>query len=278
MDSVGKIIWIKTFGFSGSEAITATKVDFNKDIIISGAFEDSISFDGTFVYNNNGKDLLFAKFDENCNLIWTSNTNAIISSGAPLSISLASDGSFYSVGLFAGSVTFGSYNISTSNTSDMFLTRYDGNGDCLGVRHFGYAGANSVVTDNSGNPICAGSFQNTITIGSNTFTSYGYVDVYLSKSDIFTGIGGEERVANNQLIIYANPNQGKCNITVPDDFLLEKNLNLSIYDNSGKLIQHKSLEMNEGKIKVNLEAEATGVYNLTLSNGKKSYSGKIVFE
>jgi len=39
MDSVGKIIWIKTFGFSGSDAISDIKVDFNKDIIISGAFE-----------------------------------------------------------------------------------------------------------------------------------------------------------------------------------------------------------------------------------------------
>ena len=241
-------------------------------------FEDSISFDGTFVYNNNGKDLLFAKFDENCNLIWTRNTNGIITSGAPLSISLANDGSFYSVGLFSGTVTFGSFNISTSNTSDMFLTRYDGNGDCLGVRHFGYATGNSVVTDNSGNPICAGSFQNTITIGSNTFTSNGYFDIYLAKSDVFTGIGGEGRTSNNQLIIYANPNAGKCNITVPYDFLHEKNLILSIYDNTGKLIQQKLLEMNDGKIKLNLEAEAKGIYNVTLSNGIKSYNGKIVFE
>jgi hypothetical protein len=34
--------------------------------------------------------------------------------------------------------------------------------------------------------------------------------------------------------------------------------------------------MIEGKIKLNLEAEAKGVYNVTLSNGKKSYNGKIV--
>jgi hypothetical protein len=33
-----------------------------------------------------------------------------------------------------------------------------------------------------------------------------------------------------------------------------------------------------GKIKVNLEQEAKGVYNVTLSNKKKSYNGTIVFE
>jgi predicted neuraminidase len=65
---------------------------------------------------------------------------------------------------------------------------------------------------------------------------------------------------------------------VPDDFVNEKNLVLSICDNKGKLIQQKTLQMNEGNIKLNLEQEAKGVYNVVLSNNKKSYNGKIVFE
>ena len=36
--------------------------------------------------------------------------------------------------------------------------------------------------------------------------------------------------------------------------------------------------MNDGNIKLNLEQEAKGVYNVVLSNKKKSYNGKIVFE
>ena len=65
---------------------------------------------------------------------------------------------------------------------------------------------------------------------------------------------------------------------VPADFVNEKNLILSICDNKGKLIQQKTLQMNEGNIKLNLEQEAKGVYNVVLSNNKKSYNGKIVFE
>ena len=65
---------------------------------------------------------------------------------------------------------------------------------------------------------------------------------------------------------------------MPDDFVNEKNLVLSIYDNTGKLIQQKTLEMDDGNIKLNLEQEAKGVYNIVLSNKKKSYNGKIVFE
>ena len=85
-------------------------------------------------------------------------------------------------------------------------------------------------------------------------------------------------MTNNQLIIYANPTTGKCNINVPDEFLNEPNLTLSIFDNSGKLIQQQKLEMIENKIKLDLDAEAKGIYTALLSNGKKSYSGKIVFE
>jgi len=55
-------------------------------------------------------------------------------------------------------------------------------------------------------------------------------------------------------------------------------LQLIIFDNSGKIIQQKTVEMNDGKIKLNLEAEAKGMYNVTLGNGKKIYSGKIIFE
>ena len=43
---------------------------------------------------------------------------------------------------------------------------------------------------------------------------------------------------------------------MPDDFVNEKNLVLSIYDNKGKLIQQKTLEMNDGNIKLNLEQDA----------------------
>ncbi len=83
---------------------------------------------------------------------------------------------------------------------------------------------------------------------------------------------------NNNLIVSPNPTTNKCNVTVPDEFLHEKNLVLSIYDNTGKLIQQKTLQMNDGKIKLDLEAEAKGIYNVVLSSKKKSYSGKIVFE
>ena len=102
---------------------------------------------------------------------------------------------------------------------------------------------------------------------------------YISKATAITGIvGPPKNKTNNQLLIYANPTTGKCNIIVPDELINEPNLTLSIFDNSGKLIQQQKLEMSENKIKLNLDEEAKGIYTAILSNGKKSYTGKIVFE
>ena len=83
---------------------------------------------------------------------------------------------------------------------------------------------------------------------------------------------------SNQLFIYANQTTGKCNITIPDEFQNEKHLILYIYENSGKLIQQQSIETDSEKFRMNLEEEAKGIYNIVLSNCKKNYNGKIIFE
>lgn len=277
-DTNGNVIWLNHYGYGGYDYIGTLDVSqTSNEIYFCGGFQDSITVNGTKYYNQ-GKDIIFGKFDANGNAIWIEQCNAQNNVGGANSIKIDNEGNIYSDGYFSGTATFGSYSISSLNPYDMFLARYNSNGDCMGVRHFGYAASSNVTVDNSGNPICSGGFLNTVNIGNNTFTSNGYVDVFIAKSDIFTGIGEYDRITNNALNIYANPNQGKCNITVPDDFVNEKNLILSIYDNSGKLIQQSTIEMHDGKIKLNLQAEAKGIYSVVLSNGKKGYSGKIVFE
>jgi hypothetical protein len=282
MDLSLNVTWAKRFGGNTSywDYPSTFEQDTNGNIYLVGGFQDSLTIGSTTITNAGKKDMFFAKFDSGGSLVWVKQANA---TGAFTTIANMirkdSDGLFYIIGSFNGSANFGSYNVSTTNNQDVFIARYDDNGDCLGVRHFGFAVGGSVEVDSNGDIIIAGGFSNTINIGSTSLTSYGGGDMFFAKSDAITGIGeGNSRMANNQLFIYANPNAGKCNITVPDDFLNEKNLTLSIYDNIGRLIQQQTLEMNEGKIKINLEQEAKGIYNVTLSSKKKSYNGKIVFE
>jgi len=97
------------------------------------------------------------------------------------------------------------------------------------------------------------------------------IEVGITEPDPKSGSG-------DQLVLYPNPTTGTCSITIPEEFLFESSLTLSIYDNSGKLLQQIPIENGVESFNVQLEHRAAGVYAVVLSNGKKSYRGKIVFK
>jgi hypothetical protein len=276
-DLSGNLIWYKHFAGPTSFVRPSLSIDNFGNCYVTGAFYNMAVFENDTIYAQGTKDMFLTKFDSNGNKIWLHQINATQDANGSALYS-DGDGNNYVTGAFSGSANFGTFNITSNTNLDMFIARYNSNGDCLGVRHYSNSAGGAIISDANSNAIVSGGYSSTTNFGSINLSSIGNLDAFVAKHDVITGIGGEGRIANNQLIIYANPNQGKCNITVPDDFVHEKKLTLSIYDNTGKLIQQKTVEMNEGKIKLNLEAEATGVYNVALSNGKKSYNGKIVFE
>ena len=83
---------------------------------------------------------------------------------------------------------------------------------------------------------------------------------------------------SNDLFIYANPTTDICHFSIPEELQNEENLTLLVYDNSGKLILQKEIGLQEGKISMNLEEQAKGIYQAVLTNGKKKYTGKVVVE
>lgn len=277
-DSVGNLKWIKQFGGLGIDVFQGLAVDDSSNIYVIGGFQDSINLDGN-ILQNSGSDILFSKFDSNGSTLWVKQAFVTGNVAGASNIIPDRNGNCYFVGSFSGTVTLGNFSISTVNSNDMFLTRYDNMGDCWGVSHFGNAHGVGLTIDQNGSVYCAGIFQNNVTIGNTTFTCLGGMDIYLAKHDAITGFTGfEKSTSTNQLLIQANPNSGKCTINLPEELVNEKNLSLSIYNNKGQLIQRLPLQFNESKIKLNLEAEAKGMYNAVLSNGTKNYSGKIIFE
>jgi type IX secretion system substrate protein len=277
-DTSANALWIKPCAGNNLTNAFGLGLDNNKNSYITGAFSQSGIFANDTIFNSNFADLFLAKYDSSGNFIWVHQTNSSFSA-ASNDLALSADAGVYITGVFYGTADFGTYTINSVANGDMFVARYDTSGLCIGVRHLGVAGGWSITCSNTGDFYCTGNFQNTITFPSNpSLTCHGSTDVYISKSSTITGNGGDNRIANNQLLIYANPNKGTCNVTIPDEFQHEKNLTLQIFDNTGKLLQLIPVQMSEDKVKINLEQEATGVYNVTLSNGKKSYNGKIVFE
>ena len=227
--------------------------------------------------NGTNKDWFLAKYNTNGNLVWAKQTNATsaINYGG---VSTDNNGSTYCNGTFSGTVSFGTYTISAASPSDMFVTRYDSSGVCIGAKNVGNAFPYDILSSPSGFYV-SGGFNSSASFDGNTVTTYGNTDIFIAKCDAMVGINTNHSMSTGySLLIYANPNNGICNITVPDEFLNQKGLVLTIYDNMGKSIQQIPVEATQEKVKINMEEEAKGIYNATLSNGTKIYSGKIVFE
>ena len=63
-----------------------------------------------------------------------------------------------------------------------------------------------------------------------------------------------------------------------EELINEKDFWLTVYDNMGRRISHRQLNDSEGKISMNLEHQAKGIYQVTLGNEKVRYFGRILFE
>jgi len=251
-------------------------IDKDNNIYYTGCFRDTISFSGNLLITWPGmKDLFFVKMDKNGKVQWLSQTRASIAEG----LDLISDsiGNTYVTGYFKGQATFGNDKIVSFSDKDMFLARYNTEGTCNDVIHFANGNGNGLSQDAEGKPAFIFIFIGTASFGGNKYESYGYSDLVFAKCAALTGIEEPGKTMQNNLSIYANPSNGKCTITIPDEFMNEKQLTLRVFDTRGRLIQQSSIEKADGKIKLNIEAQAKGSYTAVLGNGKKSYTGKIIF-
>ncbi|MBI5540425.1 MAG: T9SS type A sorting domain-containing protein [Bacteroidia bacterium] len=273
-----KMKWAK---FMTTSSIYTGVSDISTDSVcnsyIVGKFQPNINFGSVNLTTSGPEDLFIAKYDSNGVFQWARqgyNTTGGVYS--PFIKSL-NNGDFYIAGPYDGTeLKFGTFTISYVNA---YIARYDNAGNALNVITLPGSGyCEGLSVDTADNFCIIGYFGGTLNIGAYSVTSHGFGDVYVAKHDMITREGLKMLNTNNQLIIYANPNAGKCTITIPNEFNTETKLTLQIFDNTGHLLQQTPVEMLQDKISVNITAEAKGTYTAVLSNGKKSYTGKIIFE
>jgi hypothetical protein len=277
-DSTGKIKWIHSFGTEGFEAVTNVFVSNNNTISFLAVLNDTINFLGNTL-SIEGNDVILSTISENGELDWVKKFNINSTTQVSgLGLNRTANDNLAVVGYFNGTAHFGNLQMTSNTAKDMFLAKFDTTGNCLSFINFGQATGRSLAIDNSDNIYVCGNFNNTINIGNNTFTVYGgSSDIYLAKFDATLG-NNNHTAPNNTLVIYANPNNGTCNMTIPDDLKSSPNLTLMIYNAQGSLIQKQQIQQMQDKVKLSLDNEAKGLYNVTLTDGTKMYYGKIMYE
>lgn len=202
-DTNGNVLWAKSAGGTKWDCPYSVAADANGNSYVAGYFYGpSLTFNSLTITNSDSTgsyyDIFLAKYDVNGNILWAKSAGGTYWHDEASSVAVDANGNVCVTGNFISpTIIFGSDTLTNPGsigfTSDMFLTKYDTNGNVLWAKSAGgtnYEGAASVATDATGNILVAGSFASlTITFGSTTLnntnnnSNANIYDVFLAKYD-----------------------------------------------------------------------------------------------
>lgn len=279
-DASGNVVWAKSAGGNNYDYAICVKTDSLNNIYMTGHFySPSIIFDSDTLNNSStNKDMFLVKFDNSGNVIWAKSAGGI---GADQGSYLTTDSyNIYVVGYFVStSIAFDTFILANSGSgpSDIFVVKYDSNGNTIWVKGANSIGddyANSISIDVSGNMYVTGYFHNpSISFDSDTLinadTSGMTYKIFIAKinENIFTDT--KPNLATQQLIlVYPNPASNRICISG-----INRKTTIKIYGMFGNLILEKEIENDQS---FDTEKFTSGIYTIISENNKGSMYNKII--
>jgi len=169
-DREGNLLWTRQLGTPGGDASNGITVDSEGNVYIAGGTQ------GTLGEEHAGQVDAFAiAYDRDGNLKWTQQLGTADYDSAN-DITIDSSGNVYILG-----VTDGSLEGTNAGSNDVFVTKYNSDGDPLWTRQSGTEGndyANDIAIDNQGNVYMTG-----YTTGSYSGNNAGSNDAFTIKYD-----------------------------------------------------------------------------------------------
>ncbi|GAB3163440.1 SBBP repeat-containing protein [Telluribacter humicola] len=158
-------------------------VDQSGNLYVTGAFAGTATFGSTTLTSSGELDIFIVKYNDKGDVMWAKQAGGLLSDQGS-SIALDEQGNFFVTGYFSGTATFGTQSLTSNGNLDIFMSKYNTNGEVQWVRGAGGTGGDGgsgIAVDKSGNPYITGSFRETTTFGSTSFTSRGENDVFVAK-------------------------------------------------------------------------------------------------
>ncbi len=186
-DKSGNRIWVQNFSSPGNSLVTDIAISKTGNIYLSGNFEQSLQM-GTDVLSSRGStDIFFAKMRPNGSIVWArraggSSTGPNVGDGCG-DIGFDSRGNLVATGIFFGSSDFGPFTLNSLGHDDMWLAKYDTNGNAIWATSAGGpidCSASWLAIDNSDNVYVSGQIWGINYFGSSTITSNGWSN-YIAK-------------------------------------------------------------------------------------------------
>jgi len=186
-DTYGNHIWSKHFGAADGDGGTSVSIDGSGNVLMTGSFRGTVNFGGNDLTSAGWNNIFLAKFDGDGHHIWSKHFGANHIGETGNSVSVDGDRNVLVTGKFLGTVNFGGDDLTSEGDEDIFLAKYDSDGNHLWSKRFGadgYDNGQSVSVDGNGNVLVTGYFNGRVSFGGPYFTSFGnHSDIFLAKFD-----------------------------------------------------------------------------------------------
>jgi hypothetical protein len=127
-DPAGNHIWSRRYGDASDDFARGAAVDVSGNVIVTGYFYGSVDFGGALLTSAGAQDIFVAKFNPDGHHLWSQRFGAAASDRGQVA---AVDGSRNVIvtGEFSGSVDFGGGPITSAGGVDIFVAKFDTDGN-----------------------------------------------------------------------------------------------------------------------------------------------------
>ncbi|MBI4704120.1 MAG: SBBP repeat-containing protein, partial [Deltaproteobacteria bacterium] len=183
--AVGSHLWSKRFGDTSDQDGNSVAVDGAGNALVTGYFWNTVDFGGGLLASAGSYDIFVAKFDPQGKHLWSKRFGEADHQYVNY-IAADSSGNVLVTGYFAGTVDFGGGPLKSAGGHDIFVAKFDPQGNHLWSKRFGDASAQSglgITADGAGNALVTGPFEGTVDFGGGVLASAGARDIFVAKFD-----------------------------------------------------------------------------------------------
>jgi hypothetical protein len=194
--------WARSGTSPGYEYGNGIITDDSGNVYVTGQIEYTTNFDSVSLSSNGSHDIFFGKYDTHGNIRWLHSAGGIrgdVGWGVGLD---ASYNSYYTGEFELSAIFYNGDSIVSSGSNDIFLVKYDYNGNLLWEKGFGNDAndkGKAIAVMPNGDCYLTGYFGSGVNFGGTTLTSSGDNDIFIVKTDAGGNVrwakraGGAER-------------------------------------------------------------------------------------
>lgn len=176
--------WVQNSGGESSDQAYSISSDNEGNVYVSGWFSATAHFGDILLSSEGGKDIFIAKYNSQGEIIWAKKAWG---AGDDVTAGITTDWDGFPLitGWFAEDIHFGDYVLESQGSTDMFVARYNADGEVLWAKRAGGEGddyGNRLTTNAEHDILVAGSFRYTANFGNEiTLTSEGNRDIFIAN-------------------------------------------------------------------------------------------------